>query len=332
MKTYQPFIAYSRGFAITTIVLYHVLRHTPLPGFLGKAIALGGAGVHLFFFFSGYGLVASRYAGAKEFIVRRFQKILLPYYLIITTIFLLNISLNVYKDGFYEYLGHIFLFKMFSTSINSFGGQFWYMSTLIQFYLCFPLILFLVNSSKPKFALFIAIGLSLSYGGWVAYMGQEEERHYNSFFFQYLWEFVLGMLLYKTEMLQKLIERPIWQYFMVIAVGYSIMGILVLKFGSIGKIYNDYFSFMAYFSVCVVAYRSRFMIKFFDSIDAFSYTLYLTHYFVIDLYRKLISEMPNYNYHDAFIVILLTYLLGYYTNEVMKKVFSKGKQAVPRSI
>lgn len=138
------FINFARGFSILTIVLYHYLGLIPLPNLVAKAATLGGSGVHIFLFVSGYGLSLSAYKGWWIFIKRKFIKVLLPYYIGISLIFIINLYFHIYKEGIDELLSHLFLYKMFFNGYTrSFGGQFWFISTIIQLYLAFPLLLWL---------------------------------------------------------------------------------------------------------------------------------------------------------------------------------------------
>lgn len=317
MQKHQPFLSYGRGFAITTIVFFHFLQQMALPGFIASAINLGGAGVHLFFFASGYGLMNSRYSNAMDFFKARFHKVIKPYYYIITGIFLLNISLKLYDDGWESYLGHIFLFKMFTSQISSFGGQFWYMSTLIQFYLFFPVIRTLFNKVSPVDGLLVAILISLIYSGWVLFIGQGEIRQFNSFFLQYLWEFVLGMAICKTNLLPKLISKDLWIYALIAFVSLVIMGLLVKYLGAAGKMYNDSFSFIAYISICIICYRVNLLPRLLFYLDSISFPLYLTHVFVISLYLSKILANHQIRFIDLPFLAFLSLVVAIAVNFIV---------------
>jgi peptidoglycan/LPS O-acetylase OafA/YrhL len=317
MQKHQPFLSYGRGFAITTIVFFHFLQQMSLPGLIASAINLGGAGVHFFFFASGYGLMNSRYSNALNFYKARFHKVIKPYYYIITGIFLLNISLNLYHDGWESYLSHIFLFKMFTSQISSFGGQFWYMSALIQFYIFFPVIRILFNRVSPVHGLLSATLISLLYSGWVLFIGQEEARQFNSFFLQFLWEFVLGMAICKKNVLQTLISKELWTYILVSLFSLAIMGLLVKYFGAAGKMYNDFFSFIAYISICIICYRINLLSRFLFYLDGISFPLYLTHVFVISFYLSKILINHQIRFIDLPILAFLSLIVAIAVNFII---------------
>lgn len=90
-------------------------------------------------------------------------------------------------------LGNLFLFNMFvPQQESSMGGQMWFISTIIQFYIAWPLIVKLI---KLKQGWWMALSISLLWTTVVGLLGYAEERVWNSFILQYLWEFCLGMVL-----------------------------------------------------------------------------------------------------------------------------------------
>lgn len=181
-------VDFLRGFSIFTIVLMHLVQCYPLPGFLMKASSMGGAGVHVFILCSGFGLyLSSLYNPMKygRFLKRRFTKVYIPYVLVVL-ISALYFGLVCGQDVLMPLLGSVFLFKMFVPSLEcAFGGQMWFVSTIIQFYLFYPLIVKMLEKKKG-----ISLLISLCWATFTALTGLAEERIWNSFFLQYLWEFV----------------------------------------------------------------------------------------------------------------------------------------------
>lgn len=299
---HYEFIDFAKGFSIFTIVLYHYLNAVPLPGFLKHAIMLGGAGVHLFIFLSGFGLFISKKKTVYDFYNRRLIKVLVPYYLFVTFLFIFNslIKINT-PHSLYAYLGHIFLYKMFDNSIvGSYGNHFWFLSTIIQFYLFFPVLRFLIEKIGNK--MFAISTLSLSIGYWliVYYSGHAELRVWNSFFLQYLWEFCAGMICAHLIKAKRYIFWEIkWPILFVIAfLGISLMGFLAIKGGYIGKLFNDIPAFFGYSALVILIYDFSFKVmkpskRFFIWIGGISYSLYLTHLFVLSLFRFIGETITN---------------------------------------
>ena len=90
-----------------------------------------------------------------------------------------------------EVISHLLLYKMLFVDLDiSLCYPYWFISTIIQFYLVWPLIVRLVQNWGGYF---VALAISLSWSTIVGILGYEEMRPWGSFFLQYLWEFCLGM-------------------------------------------------------------------------------------------------------------------------------------------
>ena len=132
-----------RGFSIFTIVLMHLVQSYPIGNLLMKASSFGGAGVHVFILCSGFGLYLSylkKPVGYRDFLRRRFGKVWIPY---IVAVLLWSIWLLIAEGVFplREVLSHVLLYKMFSTELDiSVCYPYWFISTIIQFYFVWPLV------------------------------------------------------------------------------------------------------------------------------------------------------------------------------------------------
>ena len=139
-------VDYLRGYSIFTIALMHLCQGN-ISGALSKAFAFGGAGVHVFILCSGLGLYLSylrKPLEYKDFLRKRFTKVYVPY---VIAVALWGTWLMISKGAFSmkEVLSHILLYKMFSVELDtSLCYPYWFISTIIQFYLAWPLIVRLV--------------------------------------------------------------------------------------------------------------------------------------------------------------------------------------------
>lgn len=284
------FIDFAKGFAISTIIVMHLVMRLPLSNLGKNLVAFGGTGVHLFIFLSGFGLVFSGYRSFSHFIKRRLMRILVPYYICVTFIFLFNQFVPVYKDGLYAYLGHIFLFKMFDERIiGSFGYPFWFISTIVQLYLLFPLL----DGIRSRFGknVLLLSGFCVSAAWWIFIFVQNlyHYRVWNSFCFQYLWEFCLGMYFAQAYHADK---YKFWEpkntlLVFVWAGSLLVSGIMVWQFGEAAKVFNDIFVFLAYGSFVIMSFMffasgsngRKILLK----IGLVSYQLYLIHDFLTNL-------------------------------------------------
>lgn len=282
-------VDYLRGFAIFTIVLMHCVQGY-LDGSLDKAISFGGAGVHVFIFCSGFGLYLShlnkplRY---MDFLKKRFLKVYVPYVIAVA----LYVLWNLFSEGVAEWravASHVFLYKMFNNELDvSICYPFWFISTIIQFYVFFPLIIKLL---RVKGGLLVAFIISLLWAAVVGALGYESYRPWGSFFLQYLWEFVLGMWLaekVKTKGYEdaSLVGKLKFSTLVITTVvGMAITGLMAWNGGYL-KLFNDIPSFVGYISALLLIYKIgiKFINRFFESSSRIGYELYLVHCLVFEI-------------------------------------------------
>lgn len=320
------YIEFARGYAILSIVCFHVLQRVALPPSLAQAIVFGGTGVHLFFLLSGFGLGLGKPVSTTVFFKKRFTKVWLPYLLVLTISLGFAVFGGIFPDRLPAWLAGAGLYQMFFDQyIESFGGHFWFISAIFQFYLAFPFLLFL--KKKLGAGRFFWLCLAVSVGWWLLVFMLEKggSRVWNSFFLQFLWEFAAGLALAEifqnskkapeSESSKPEIHRPesffaqhssfdihhsslkngfwalpnFWIYLPVGLVFSAIMVLMIMKFGTIGKIFNDIPALIGYTTLSIFVFRfsERWLPpveRFFRWVGGFSYTLYLTHILVLELF------------------------------------------------
>lgn len=320
MKRLQV-VDFLRGFSIFTIVLMHLVQSYPLPGFLMKATSFGGAGVHVFILCSGFGLYLSslhKPLGYGNFLKRRFSKVYIPYVLVVL-ISALYFGIGCGQNVLMPLLGSVFLFKMFVPSLeHAFGGQMWFVSTIIQFYLFWPLIVRLFKMKwGGKFSLFI----SLLWATFTTLMGLDDERVWNSFFLQYLWEFVLGMWLASVYFKhpEKLKLPKMWILMVAMVVGLGLTGVSGFA-GGIWKSYNDIPSLVGYMSMVLIIYKIgvKPINHFFEYTNKISYEWYLVHILVFSIYFKFARGIMSF-YVDWCVLMVLSYVVAIGYHWVVKR-------------
>ena len=303
-------VDFLRGFSIFTIVLMHLVQCYPLPGFLMKASSMGGAGVHVFILCSGFGLyLSSLYNPMKygRFLKRRFTKVYIPYVLVVL-ISALYFGLVCGQDVLMPLLGSVFLFKMFVPSLEcAFGGQMVFVSTIIQFYLFYPLIVKMLEKKKG-----ISLLISLCWATFTALTGLAEERIWNSFFLQYLWEFVLGMWLAKVyfENSENIKVPKVSVLLVTMIIGLGLTGIAGFV-GGIWKSYNDIPSLIGYMSMALIFYQVgvKWLNKFFEYTNKISYEWYLVHILVFTIYFRFARGVLPF-FVDWVILMFISYLVA----------------------
>ncbi len=222
------------------------------------------------------------------------------------------------NDKISAMLSHIFLYKMFiERYIDSFGIQFWYISTLFQFYLTYYIIMKLKEKCKNnKKFLFITCMISFLYSTLVSLLNLTQYRIASSFFLQYLWEFSLGIVIADKYLLNKNItikHKSLFPIYTIVSI--IIYGILALK-GGWYKNYNDVFSLISFLGIAYALYKIKYIRKLCIYFSKISYEIYLLHYLIfktIFLYDK---YLPNYIL--CFISIIVTIIISILYKKVLK--------------
>ncbi len=303
-----------KGYAIVTIIGYHYLHIMELPDIFDKALNFIGGSMPLYFFLSGFGLYYSyqskplSYAG---FLRKRLSKVYIPYLLLVSIAALISIFIPIYENSLYAFGGHVFLYKMFDSTITeSYGYQLWFISTIIQFYFVFYILALLKDYLGNKFFLLFCIALSMLWGGLVIYLGKENLRSWNSAFFQFLWEFALGMALaslHKNGQLKEIKLNRVYLLLLTVT-GAAFYGILGTQFGQTGRLFNDIPAFVGYSAlpVCIYLYHNKWINRFFVFSGNISYPLYLVHMLVLS-----ISVHYLHTYIPVYVLIGIAFSLCY---------------------
>ena len=337
------YIDFAKGFAILSIVIFH-FSQPYVSGIWTKAIMMGGTGAHLFFILSGFGLGLSKNISPLNFYKKRYIKVLIPYFIVIIAIFAINSMYPIYKDNtLYALFGHLFFYKMFDESIMvSFGYHFWFLSTIIQFYMVFPLLALMREKMSIIGFIITTLSISILYWSAITYFNLANERIFNSFFLQFLWEFSIGMILAK---LYKEKNKLFWVQsnllLMTVAIiGMLLMAVMALKGGRVGQTFNDipasvgYASFSAFlFSVASSSIKP--IKKFFIFIGNISYELYLVHmvvYFILnDMIVEIIQVKSNI-FISLFLILPLTIWFSSYVHKWFNLLISNINAKKDKSI
>jgi peptidoglycan/LPS O-acetylase OafA/YrhL len=177
---------------------------------------------------------------------------------------------------------------MFSNHlIGTYGYQLWFISTIIQFYLVFPLLV-RMRARFPGIS-FLLAGLIISWA-WAAVvllLGKEELRNWNSFFLIYIWEFLLGM--YCADRYLKN-GYAFWnttrsRLIAIAFVGIALYSLMAIQFGRAGKIFNDLPGLFGYAALCILIYSLQFKLinRFILFTSKISYSIFLIHFLVLNL-------------------------------------------------
>ena len=335
-------IAFLRGFAIFTIVLMHLCYYFHFNGLLGKIIQLGGAGVHVFFLCSGFGLYLSYLReplNYSNFIKKRFLKVYSPY---IAAVLLWSIWISATSRNipWLEMSSHIFLWKMFSVKMDSsICSHYWFISTILQFYLTWPLLTKLMSF---KYGIHSAFIISFIWTTLTSRLGYENLRPWGSFFLQYLWEFCLGMFLAKCLNMHfssgkkeppKWINAASWKWKWLIfgiICGMGLNAFMTLSENGM-KAYNDIPSLVGYMSCLLFVYKAGYVSlnKAFCLLDKFGYELYLVHSLIFTIsFEFLYNKLSMYMI--AIIALCFAIASAKAFNTMIAMVRNKSLQTTPQ--
>jgi len=321
-------VDFLKGFSMLTIVLYHYLNKLDLPPYLLTASRFGGTGVHLFVFLSGFGLYLSHLRKPINYIAflkRRLSKVYLPYIIIVLLSAFLALFLTIYDNSLYALGGHLFFYKMFDESIiGSYGYPLWFISMILQFYLAFPLIVWLKKVCTENSFLIISLIISLSWSALVFYLGKESLRVWNSFFLQYLWEFALGLSvaswLQKKEFKLELQIRP-WQSFTLGVIACCIYAFVALKGEDQAMLFNDIPAFFGYSLMAIWLYQitNAGFRSFFLFTGNISYSLYLLHILCLMIALQFKEHVSIFVLLS--ISLITSYILAYYYQKLVVRIY-----------
>jgi peptidoglycan/LPS O-acetylase OafA/YrhL len=319
-----------KGFSIFTIVWMHYLMNVSLTPVFKKLIAFGGTGIHVFIFVSGFGLYLANSKKALpywQFVKKRFLKIYIPVTLTVLLIFVISIFIPIYPLSLYALMGHIFLYKMFDESIiGSYGYQFWFVSTIIQLYIVFPLIIRLEQKIKMRNLVFVSFLISLCWSVTVLLLGKADLRVWNSFFLQFLWEFVLGMFaanqyIYKGFRFEE-IKWTLLSGLTVVCL--IIFFVLATQLHVVGKMLDDLPALVGYMGLALIIYRLNIKIinQFFLKMGDLSFQFYLLHFCFMTI-AILACKKAGYDFNIIYAIVLFcfTYFIAMVTNKLINKLY-----------
>ena len=324
------FVDFARGFAIFTIVFMHLTSGLDMPGSLKKALSFGGAGVHMFILCSGFGLYLShlrRKLSYAEFLSRRMRKVYLPY-CIAVLLWIAYYAIRTHTVDWNSAASHFFLYKMFDSDLDvSICYHYWFISTIIQFYICWPLILRLM---QLRHGLLIACAVSFSWAAAVGSMNLEESRAWGSCIFQYLWEFCLGMTLAKNaaSIEERIHKLGLMKIALAAVVGIAATGAM----GSCGgflKLFNDLPSLVGYTACALLVYRMGIgqICRFFEFTSRFGYEWYLLHGLTI---MSMLAAFPGWPVHLTVVAsFCVSYGLGWLFSLGLKRCKSPHRKDFP---
>ena len=259
-----------------------------------------------------------------EFIKKRWTKIYIPYIIVVFISFLCP-WMYLGNDRLSAFLSHIFLYKMFIPKYEeSFGIQFWFISTIIQFYLLFiPMCKLKEKIDNNK--LFLSMGLLISVFWWIIcyVLNVSDIRVWNSFCLQYIWEFSFGMVLADELKKGKIYKIYILQLFFVAVVGLGLQAGLAM-YSDKFKLFNDIPALFGYSALSLLLMNIKLIKKVCVIISKFSYELFLIHILVFKTVFQIIQfNSLTMQIIEALIAFILSLICAFIYNRLINNSLFK---------
>ena len=204
--------------------------------------------MHIFFILSAFGLTLSLSRARKiywrDWYFKRFVKLLIPYYIsvgiILLSLFIAHkggLNLGVISATIFLYRGFVGRYVM---AINP---TWWFVITILEFYLIFPILLWLFRRFRFSFV-FCALVINVLFQYFYASVLKTENLVFARFFLCFIFEFSLGIYLAdifvknKDHFWNSLTSRKA----VILGLSCEAIGIYLAFNGSLGKAYNDIFN------------------------------------------------------------------------------------------
>ena len=287
-----------RGIAILLVILQHISGH------LGTNIftPMGGTGVAIFLFLSGFGLNESfKKKGFTDFWKNRVIKVFIPYIILIT---ILTVIYN--RGGVKNYLYDILGIKT----------SYWYIAFLLKQYILF----YICTKFFCKVKLYIFILCSIIF--LFTFPNIEAEQSFS---------FLTGVLI--SEYYQD-IKRMVEKRYLVVSIIFFIIGTIFLGIKQLHfiRLYEGHYIYSiiqlfiklpyALLFISIVHYLNILISsKFLKFSGKISYELYLVH--------MIFLQYINSNIYTAFLVIIVSYIISYlfflfnsFISSKLKKIYT----------
>jgi peptidoglycan/LPS O-acetylase OafA/YrhL len=322
-----------RGIAILLVVSFHYINNQLLYStnsfgrFLCKVTSFGWVGVDLFFVLSGFliGSILIRTRESKNFFstfyIRRLARIVPNYYLLLL-IFIAIQPWPYFSDNYMLTgnkvipLGSYFtmMHNFYMANMNNLGNGMlcvtWSIGIEEQFYLAFPLIVYLAKRSWLPFILIITVIVAsvvrMQYTHWIPPYVLLPAR---------MDSISMGVLVayfYNKIDLEAFVSKYLYILLILIATDIAICAYLYALFGDLGVIKHTLFAI--FFALCLVlaitktpGYTTLLRNKILCWVGTISYSLYLFHYFILALFHHFIGNKEGIvinNLKDLIITIL----------------------------
>ncbi len=289
--------------------------------FLKSFISFGSLGVNLFIIASGVGLTLSRNHDRTkffQFIKKRLLRIFPLYWAILAFYLLIEIIKN-HPINYIDYAVHFLAIQnFFPQYLLSIAAPFWFISTIIQLYILFP---FLYALSKRHwvvpiilailFKIFVAPQLIAFFGG-------------GRFFTEYIIDFTVGITLGNILVARpQIFNSKKWLLLIpIFPITFAIWAFVTFNsYEYSNAVFRLTFQLLTMLFCIITFTLSTFfsgkIASFIKLLSTLSFTVFLTHYFLItEIIRRFSFRIPFPL--EAVIFVIASFSLAYLINRAIK--------------
>lgn len=319
-----------RAVASTSVVYYHI-GSVPCFGGVGSLLCFGGFGVDIFFVLSGFvmAMIAATGQTKSRFAVNRISRIV-PLYWVLTT-FLLALAvvmpelLNSTTANLSNYLRSIFFIPYFKENGTLMPLLFvgWSLNYEMFFYVCVGLSLIIAR----KYSLWLTVGLLLAV--YIGFGHYADNQVFNRFFGnEIMLEFALGMFAFLAYDKRYLARISLGVMVAVGLAGYFFMAAVEANALHFSRILS--YGVPSFLVVCsavglerVVNSAPRAAVKVLVGVGDASYATYLSHAYVTEAVRKILSQKFSLINLNSLVGVVLTLCLALTVGAVIYKLIDK---------
>ena len=282
-----------RAVAALTVLYLHT-GHTPI---------FGSFGVDIFFVISGFvmAMIADNQPNIKTFLVDRISRIVPLYWVFTIILFIFSIFWPELLNSTRPIVSNLIKSLFFIPFLKESGGLQpllfvgWSLNYEMFFYLVIAISLVLTHSFKQLFinSTILILGSYLYLGFFL------DDLVLNKFFGEnFVFEFILGMGCYAIYSSKKLKNIPNFYFLLIVFAAFLIMALASIYHLTYPRIvgYGIPSALLVLSLVCLESAipKDSFFSNFFLKIGDASYAIYLSHFFIIDGFRKIISIRVNF--------------------------------------
>lgn len=302
-----------KGFAILAIIFSHIGYSLSVDNrFLFPLSVLGGVGVNLFLFLSGFGLTISQLRSplsVLSFYKKRLSKIFIPMWIVIFIFFLTDFFLLHRTYPLLEIIHNTLGFYPRADLFQNLDSPLWYFSIIFFYYLIFPLTFI---KKVPSLSPILVLSISLLLLKLPLPVNPDLLKLYKLHFLAFPLGMIFGIIIPSLKFkLNNIIRWSILAFTILVLLYTSIHS----GIGEDPKI-EQIISIVTTLSLVVIFSLIRLNFKLLSIFGIYSYEIYLLHWPIISRYNLYLGLPPS-------LMVILNIVVFIYLAYILSKIINK---------